>query len=62
MCYHGAMTKVLELWKDERVMAGERAGGELRKMWVLKVDSFPKHTRKISGISTIELHQCKTWR
>lgn len=47
MCYHGAMTKVLELWKDERVMTGERAGGELRKMWVLKVDSFPKHTRKI---------------
>lgn len=41
------MTKVLELWKDEWVMAGERAGGELRKMWVLKVDSFPKHTRKI---------------
>lgn len=40
------MMKVLELWKNEPVMAGERAG-ELRKMWVLNSDSFAKHTRKI---------------
>lgn len=41
------MMKVLELWKDEWVTAGEKAGGGLRKMWVLKLNSFTKHTRQI---------------